>query len=95
MLALLGHVYAVTGKRGEAQKIIGELNEQSKRMYVDPYFLAQIHTALGDRDKAFQELEKAYEEHSSWLVWLKVEPKFDSLRSDSRFTNLIQRIGLP
>lgn len=95
MLALLGHVYAVTGKRSEAEKIIGELNEQSKRMYVDPYFLAQIHTALGDRDKAFQELEKAYEEHSSWLVWLKVEPKFDSLRSDPRFTNLVQRIGLP
>ena len=94
-LALLGHVYAVTGKRNEAQKIIVELNEQSKRMYVDPYFLAQIHTALGDRDKAFQALEKAYEEHSSWLVWLKVEPKFDSLRSDPRFTNLVQRIGLP
>jgi eukaryotic-like serine/threonine-protein kinase len=95
MLALLGHVYALTGKRSEAQKIIGELDEQSKRMYVDPYFLAQIHTALGDPDKAFQELEKAYEEHSSWLVWLKVEPKFDSLRSDPRFTKLVQRIGLP
>ncbi len=93
-MALLGHIYAATGKQGEAQKIIGELTEQSKQMYVDPYFLAQIHTALGDRDKAFQELEKAYEERSSWLVWLKVEPKFDSLRSDPRFTNLLQRIGL-
>ena len=62
---------------------------------MDPYFLAQIHNALGDRDKAFQELEKAYEEHSSWLVWLKVEPKFDSLHSDPRFTKLVQRIGLP
>ena len=94
MLALLGHVYAVTGKRSEAQKIVGELNEQSKRMYVDPYFLAQIHTALGDRDRAFQELERAYDERSSWLVWLKVEPKFDSLRSDPRFANLVRRIGL-
>ena len=89
------HVYAVTAKRSEAQKIIGELNEQSKRMYVDHYFLAQIYAGLGDRDKAFEELEKAYQERSSWLVWLKVEPKFDSLRSDSRFTNLVQRIGLP
>ena len=94
MLALLGHIYALTGKRNEAQKIIGELREQSKQIYVDPYFLAQIHTALGDRDKAFQNLERAYEGHSSWLVWLKVEPKFDSLRSDPRFANLVHRIGL-
>lgn len=95
MLALLGHVYAVTGKRSEAQKVLTQLEEQSKQTYVDRYFVAQIYTALGDRDKAFQELDKAYEEHSSWLVWLKVEPKFDSLRSDPRFTNLVQRIGLP
>jgi tetratricopeptide (TPR) repeat protein len=95
MLALLGHVYAVMGKKSEAQRIIGELNDQSKQMYVDPYFVAQIHAALGDRDKAFQELEKAYQEHSSHLVWLKVEPKFDILHPDPRFANLVQRIGLP
>jgi tetratricopeptide (TPR) repeat protein len=95
MLALLGHVYAVTGKRSEAQKVLTQLAKQSKQTYVDRYFVAQIYTALGDRNKAFQELDKAYEEHSSWLVWLKVEPKFDSLRSDPRFTNLVQRIGLP
>src|SRR5437016_4618619 len=77
ILALLGHVYAVSGKRAEAQKIIDELNELSGRMYVDPYFLAQIYTALGARDSAFKQLERAYEQRSSWLVWLKVEPKFD------------------
>jgi len=94
MLALLGHVYAASGRRSEAQKIIDELNTLSKRMYVDPYFLAEIHTALGERDRAIQELERAYDEHSSWLLWLKVEPKFDSLRSDPRFANLVRRIGL-
>jgi len=94
MLALLGHVYAVSRKENDARKIIEELNGLSKRMYVDPYFLAEIYTALGERDHAFQELEKAYDQRSSWLVWLKVEPKFDSLRSDPRFKDLLRRVGL-
>ena len=93
-LAMLGHVYAVPGKRSEAERIIGELQVLSKQEYVDPYFLAEIYTALGKRDKAFQELEKAYKERSSWLLWLKVEPKFDSLRSDQRFQDLLRRVGL-
>jgi serine/threonine protein kinase/TolB-like protein/Tfp pilus assembly protein PilF/alpha-beta hydrolase superfamily lysophospholipase len=94
MLALLGHVYAVTGKENDARKIIEELNGLSKRMYVDPYFLAEIYAALGERDQAFQELERAYDQRSSWLVWLKVEPKLDSLRSDPRFNDLLRRVGL-
>ncbi len=94
MLALLGHLYAVTGKTSDARRIVTQLNALSKQAYVDPYFLAEIHTALGDRDQAFQELEKAYEQRSSWLVWLKVEPKFDSLRDDARYTSLLKRIGL-
>jgi len=94
MLALLGHLYAVTGKTSDARRIVTQLNALSKQAYLDPYFLAEIHTALGDRDQAFQELEKAYEQRSSWLVWLKVEPKFDSLRDDARYTSLLKRIGL-
>ena len=94
ILALLCHVYAVTGKTNDAHRIINQLNVLSKQAYVDPYFLAEIHTALGERDQAFQELEKAYEQRSSWLVWLKVEPKFDSLRDDPRYTSLLKRIGL-
>ena len=94
ILALLCHVYAVTGKTNDAHRIINQLNALSKQAYVDPYFLAEIHTALGERDQAFQELEKAYEQRSSWLVWLKVEPKFDSLRDDPRYTSLLKRIGL-
>jgi len=94
MLALLGHLYAVTGKTSDARRIVTQLNALSKQAYVDPYFLAEIHTALGDRDQAFQELEKAYEQRSSWLVWLKVEPKFDSIHDDARYTSLLKRIGL-
>jgi len=94
MLALLGHVYAVSGKRTEARKIIDELNDLSKRMYVDPYFLAEIYVALGERDQALQALDSAYAQRSSWLVWLKVEPKFDQLRGDPRFKDLVRRVGL-
>ena len=93
MLALLGHVYAVSGKRDEARKILERLKELSKDTYVDPYFMAEIHTALGERDQAFAELENAYNQRSSWLVWLKVEPKFDALRSDPRYGELLKRVG--
>jgi TolB-like protein/serine/threonine protein kinase/Tfp pilus assembly protein PilF/class 3 adenylate cyclase/alpha-beta hydrolase superfamily lysophospholipase len=95
MLALLSHVYAVSGKRDEARKILERLTELSKDTYVDPYFLAEIHTALGERDQALRDLENAYSQRSSWLVWLKVEPKFDALRSDPRYADLLKRIGLP
>ena len=95
MLALLGHVYAVSGKRDEARKILSKLTELSKDTYVDPYFMAEIHTALGERDQAFTDLENAYNQRSSWMVWLKVEPKFDSLRSDPRFQELLGRVGFP
>ena len=94
MLALLSHVYAVSGKRDEARKILERLTELSKDTYVDPYFLAEIHTALGERDQALTDLENAYSQRSSWLVWLKVEPKFDALRSDPRYGELLKRVGL-
>jgi tetratricopeptide (TPR) repeat protein len=94
MLALLGQVYAAAGRRSEAQQIVDELKQLAKHSYVDPYFLAEIYTALGEQAQALQELEKAYQERSSWLIWLKVEPKFDSLRADPRFTDLLRRVGL-
>ncbi|MFN2579309.1 MAG: protein kinase, partial [Pyrinomonadaceae bacterium] len=94
MLALLAHVYAMTRKQNEARKIVGELIEQSKRMYVDPFFLAEIYVALGDRERAFQALEDAYQQRSSWMVWLNVEPKFDPVRNDPRFKEMQRRVGL-
>jgi serine/threonine-protein kinase len=91
---LLGHAYAVSGQRGEAQKIIGEMKEQAKQEYVWPYNIAIIYVGLDERDQALQWLEKAYQDHSDDLIYLKVESMFDSLRSDARFTDLVRRIGL-
>jgi hypothetical protein len=60
-----------------------------------PYFLAGIHIALGDNDRAIEFLEKSYEEHSHWLISLHIDPSMDGLRDDPRFLNLLRRIGLP
>ncbi len=95
LVAALGHAYAASGNRGEAMKILEELRQLSKQRYVAPYFMAVIHKSLGENDQAFEWLEKAYEERSSWLVFLKVEPRLDSLRADPRFQNLLRCVGLP
>jgi len=93
-LAALGHAYAVSGRKSEAVRILKDLTEKSKRTYVSSYHVAAIPTALGDKDQAFEWLEKAYQERSVWLVYLKVDPVFDPLRSDPRFADLLRRTGL-
>jgi DNA-binding winged helix-turn-helix (wHTH) protein/tetratricopeptide (TPR) repeat protein len=91
-LASLGHVYAVSDKRSEAKKVLRLLNGLTKQQYVSPYYLAGIHVGLGELDEAYSLLERACEDRSEWLVWLNVDPKFDSLRADSRFQDIAQRI---
>lgn len=94
--AALAHAYAVIGKRAEAQKILRDLQQKSKTAYVSPYFLATIYAGLGEKDKAFEFLEKAYRERSLEISWhLKADLRVDSLRSDPRFQKLLQRIGFP
>ena len=94
MTALLGHAYALSGNRDEARKINDALMDQSKQQYVPALNIALIHAGLGENDLAFEWLDRAFEERSSWLVSLKVEPLFDSLRSDPRFNDLLRRINL-
>jgi len=93
-LASLGCAYARSGRKAEARKIVEDLKEQSKRKYIAPSVIAELYTALGEKDQAFAWLGKAYEDHDFILVLLKVEPTFDSLRSDPRFGVLLKRIGL-
>ncbi len=94
MIGEMGHAYAAAGKRGEAEKVLQELAAMSERRYVSPYEMAIVYTALGEKGRAFRWLEKACE-HRPWaLVYLKVEPKLDPLRSDPRFQKLLQRLGL-
>ena len=93
-LAALGHAYALSGKRAEATRILEKLEEMSKRSYVPPYDFAVIFAGLGEKDKALEWLQKAYEDRSAYLVYLNVEPIWDGLRSDPRFTDLLRRMRL-
>jgi tetratricopeptide (TPR) repeat protein len=94
-LAELGHGYATAGRRGEASGTLGELDEISKSRYVSPYFVTAVHLALGERDQALESLEKAYGERSLGMTYLKLDPNLDDLRADSRFADLVRRVGLP
>jgi len=80
------------GRRKDAQKILAELNQIRKTQYVDAYYMALLLDALGDRDQAFQELERAYHEKSVALFMLDVDPKLDDLRQDARFGALREKI---
>jgi adenylate cyclase len=91
--ALLGHIFAIAGRRDEARKILEELKEASLQGYVDPAFIAYILIGLDEKDEAFEYLEKAYHDRSGWLSVLHMFPAADKLQFDSRFTSLMQRIG--
>jgi TolB-like protein/tetratricopeptide (TPR) repeat protein len=92
--ASLGCAYAQSGRKAEARKIIDDLKEQAKKRYIAPSVIAAIYADLGEKDQGFIWLDKAYEEHDFILVLLKVEPMFDKLRTDPRFTVLLKRVGL-
>jgi TolB-like protein/DNA-binding winged helix-turn-helix (wHTH) protein/Flp pilus assembly protein TadD len=92
--AALGHAYAVAGRRIEAQRTIEKLKVAAERQYISPYSIAVIYLGLGDKEQAFTWLNRAYQERDNWLVYLNVEPRLDPLRSDSRFTDLLRRVGL-
>jgi len=94
VVAALGHAYAASGEERQAAKALTELAQMAQRSYVPPYWRAIVHAGLGQQDEGLECLEKACEERDVWLVWLKAEPRFDSLRSGSRFENLLRRISL-
>jgi Flp pilus assembly protein TadD len=93
-LAGLGHAYAVSGKRAEAQRVLAELKDLSKRRYVAPLQIALIFAGLGDKVQALEWLERAYEDRSYRLTWVKADPPFDSLHNEPRFQDLLRRMGL-
>lgn len=89
-----GYCYAVRGDTRRAELVVEELAGEKGDQYVSPYWVAAIYAALENRNKAFEWLEKTYEDHSGWAPFLNVDPRFDSLRNEPRFHSLIQRLGL-
>src|SRR5215471_10823261 len=94
-LASLGQVLAESGRRQEAAKILQELKHRSEQRYISPCLLAMVQIGLGERDQAIASLEQAYDNRDQWMLYLKVDPHMDSLRTDPRFQDLVRRVGIP
>jgi tetratricopeptide (TPR) repeat protein len=90
--AHLGYAYAMAGKTAAAMKVLTDLEKIARKSYVSSYYFAVIYLGLGEIDKTFAYLEKAYEERSGFLPFINVEPILDSIRLDPRFTDLQQRV---
>ena len=92
--ASLAYVWARSGQPERARQVLARLEEEGKADYVPAFYPAVVEAGLGDTDAALASLEKAFAERSGWMVFLKVEPFFDSLRTDPRFIDLLGRVGL-
>ena len=92
---VLARAYLKSGKIGKAQKVVVDLKELSNKQYVSAQRIAQAYVGLDDKQRALEWLEKAYEERSLRPDFMRVDPAYDSLRSDQRFRDLLHRVGLP
>jgi len=95
MRAALAHTFGAAGRTQEASQTLDDLTKLAKQKYVAPYFFAGIHVGLGENERAIEYLERSYEEHSHWLIYLHIDPSMDGLRHDPRFQDLLRRVGLP
>jgi len=95
MRAALAHTLGMAGRTKEALQILDDLTKLAKQKYVAPYFFAGIHIGLGENNRAIEYLEKCYEEHSHWLIYLHIDPSMDALRDNPGFQGLLRRVGLP
>ena len=93
-LAGLGHAYAVSGNRDEALNTIQELNQLSTQKFVPARGIAEIYMGLGDKEQAFAWLDKAFEQRNGWLLHLEENQRYDSLRKDPRYIDLVRRMNL-
>jgi serine/threonine protein kinase/tetratricopeptide (TPR) repeat protein len=95
LVGALAHVFALAGRKAGAEKLVEQLKAMSKQRYVSPYTLAMAYTGLGKVDDALIALEQSLEEHNAWMCFAPIDPRFDSLRGETRFIELLARYGLP
>lgn len=93
-LTTLGYIYSLSGKKEEAKKVLNQLMDLSKHRYISSLRIALIYMGLGQKDEAFQWLERAYEERDFWMALSKSAPPLDRLRSDPRFAMLLEKMNL-
>jgi TolB-like protein/Tfp pilus assembly protein PilF len=90
-----GFTYAMAGMTSKAQAVLREMDALSRQRFVTSYGVALVHAGLGQTDEAFQWLDRAFDERSHWLMWLRPDPRWKSLRKDPRFAALVARIKYP
>ncbi len=90
----LGWIYALAGRRGNTRKVIGQLKKLESRADVDHCYVAVVYAGLGEKDRTFEALERAYAQRSGSLALLNADPFFKDMRSDPRYGDLLRRIGL-
>jgi len=95
MISALANAYARSGNKAEAEKLLANLISESKNQYVSPYYFALVYVGLGEPERAIDWLEKAFGDRSNGLVFLKVEPELDNLRSNPRFEALQKKLNFP
>ena len=96
LLGSLAQAYGRSGQREEALKLVAELNRiDAEGPSYEPFGMIWAYAGLGDKERAFAHLERAYQQRAGRLVWLNVDPTLELLRSDPRFDDLLRRIGLP
>ncbi|MEO8035458.1 MAG: hypothetical protein ABI837_13565, partial [Acidobacteriota bacterium] len=95
-MAAQGFLYAMQGKRAKAEVVLGEFaNLEKDGKYASSYAIGVVYAGLKDTEATFRALDAAYKERSHWLVWLKRDPRWGSVRSDPRFRELVRKVGLP
>jgi tetratricopeptide (TPR) repeat protein len=94
VLMLLSRAYSKMGRRNDALKMLDKLTQMSKDRYISPYYFALVYTGLGEKDKAFEWLEKALREREGRMTLIKVDVLLNELHTDPRFSNLLKRVGL-
>jgi serine/threonine-protein kinase len=93
--ASLGHAYGAFGKAAEARKVLAALRERARANYVPSYHFALVHAGLGEDELALEWLERAYQERSTVLAYVRLDPRLARLRALPRFVKLLERLGLP
>jgi len=91
--ASLGHAYAVAGRTADARKVLAELQAASAKSYVPAYWFALLYAGLGSRPEALRALERAYEERSTVLAYLQIDPRLAPLRQEPRYVALVGRLS--
>jgi hypothetical protein len=91
---VLAYAYARSGRTAQGQGILNKFLERRKQHYVPPFMIALACAGLGQRDETIDWLNKAFEERDPQLIWVAIDPEFDELHSDQRFTDLLRRMNI-